>query len=100
MVKHPRKVVWSEKAIKALKAHYDWIALDSKSAANRVKKEQMQAVNDLPSLAEKYQLDEFYLNNKGDVRRFFRWSYRVVYRVSDDSIEVLNIMHTSQEPLV
>ncbi|WP_420319309.1 type II toxin-antitoxin system RelE/ParE family toxin [Ekhidna sp.] len=47
---------------------------------------------------EKYQLDEYYSNNPGNIRRYFRWSYRIVYQVNEKTIDILNVIHTSQEP--
>ncbi|RED98838.1 type II toxin-antitoxin system RelE/ParE family toxin [Marinoscillum furvescens] len=52
----------------------------------------------LNTYPEKYQLDEYYPNNPENIRRFFRWSYRIVYQVNEKSIDILNVLHTSQEP--
>ncbi|MCB0496309.1 MAG: type II toxin-antitoxin system RelE/ParE family toxin [Cyclobacteriaceae bacterium] len=32
------------------------------------------------------------------MRRFFKWSYRIIYEVNDTTIDILNVIHTSQEP--
>ena len=93
-----RKVIWSEKAKNSLKEHYERIAIDSKSAAKTVKAEIFKAVKEIPPYAEKYQLDEYYPNNPGNIRRLFRWSYRIVYQVNEATIDILNVIHTSQEP--
>ncbi|NVJ46902.1 MAG: type II toxin-antitoxin system RelE/ParE family toxin, partial [Cytophagia bacterium] len=34
----------------------------------------------------------------GNIRRLFRWSYRIVYQVNETTINILNVIHTSQEP--
>lgn len=94
-----RKVIWTNKAKIALKDHYDWIKLDSKSAADKVRKEIISASKGLTSNPEKYQLDEFYPNNPGNIRRLFRWSYRIIFQVQENQIVILNIIHTSQEPI-
>lgn len=93
-----RKVIWSMKAKNSLKEHYDRIAIDSKSAAKRVKEEIFRAAKEISPYAEKYQLDEYYPNNPGNIRRLFRWSYRIVYQVNENTIDILNVIHTSQEP--
>lgn len=97
MIKN-RKVIWSQKARSSLKEHYGKIAIDSKSAAKRVKEEIFKAAKEIPPYAEKYQLDEYYPNNPGNIRRLFRWSYRIVYQVNESTIDILNVIHTSQEP--
>jgi len=82
----------------ALKDHYDWIKLDSKSAADSVRREIIRSTKELFPNPEKHQLDEFYPNNPGNIRRFFRWSYRIIFQVQMDQIVILNVIHTSQEP--
>lgn len=67
-------------------------------AAKRVKSELIEATKQLNPYPEKYQLDEYYPNNPGNIRRLFRWSYRIVYEVNEDSIDILNVLHTSPKP--
>jgi plasmid stabilization system protein ParE len=93
-----KKVIWSERAKQSLKAHHDYIKQDSAAAAKRVKLEIINSSKDLPLHPEKYQLDEYYPNNPGNIRRFFRWSYRIVYQINEENIAILNVLHTSQEP--
>ena len=93
-----KKVIWSEKAIESLKEHHDRIKEDSPKAAKRVKSEIVSASRRLTQHSDQYQLDEYYLNNPGNVRRYFRWSYRIVYQVNEQTVNILNVLHTSQEP--
>ncbi len=58
----------------------------------------MKAVKALPAHPKQYQIDEYYPKESGEIRRFFKWSYRIVYEIREDTIDVLNIIHTSQEP--
>ncbi|MEQ8880476.1 MAG: type II toxin-antitoxin system RelE/ParE family toxin [Cyclobacteriaceae bacterium] len=94
-----KKVIWSERAKKSLREHYDHIKQDSVPVANMVKSEIINASKGLNIHPEKYQLDEYYPNNPGNIRRCFRWSYRIVYQVNEKTIDVLNVLHTSQEPI-
>ena len=82
----------------ALKDHFDWIKLDSKSAADNVRREIIRSAKELVLNPDKHQLDEYYPNNPGNIRRFFRWSYRIIFQVQEDHIAILNVIHTSQEP--
>jgi plasmid stabilization system protein ParE len=93
-----RKVIWSEKAKSSLKKHCDHIKKDSKTAAKIVRKELINASKTLNNHPEKYQVDEFYPSNSGNIRRFFRWSYRIIYQINENTIDILNVLHASQEP--
>ena len=94
-----RSVVWSDKAKASLKDIYDYIRKDSIQSAKKVKAEILLASKQLGEHPDQFQLDEFYPNNSGNVRRFFRWSYRIVYEVHDNHIAILLILHTSREPI-
>ena len=93
-----KQVIWSDRAKSSLKEYYDYIKKDSVPAAKKVKSELIKASKTLRSNPEKYQMDEYYPNNPGNIRRFFRWSYRIVYQVNEQTIDILNVLHTSQEP--
>ena len=93
-----KKVIWSYNAQDSLKGYYDHIKQDSVSAAKKVKSEIIRASQALSQFPEKHQLDEYYPNNSGNIRRFFRWSYRIIYQVNEDTIDKLNVLHSSQEP--
>ncbi len=82
----------------ALKDHYDWIKLDAKGAADSVRREIIRSTKELVINPDKHQLDEYYPSNPGNIRRFFRWSYRIIFQVHEDHIAILNVIHTSQEP--
>ena len=98
MVKKQKKVVWSTVAIKSLKEHYKHIKKASVLAAKKVRSEIIKDSKNLTSYPEQYQLDEYYPNNPGNIRRFFRWSYRIIYEINENTIDILNVIHTSQEP--
>lgn len=93
-----KKVIWSDRAQESLKRHYDHIKEDSIPAAKKVKSEIIRSSKKLNSNPEKFQVDEYYPNNPGNIRRYFRWSYRIVYEINEKTIDILNVLHTSQEP--
>jgi plasmid stabilization system protein ParE len=64
-----------------------------------VKIEVIGSSKKLSVFPKKFQLDEYYPNNSGNIRRYFKWSYRIVYEVNEKTIDILNVLHTSQEPL-
>jgi len=83
-LKKLRNVIWSDLAKQSLKEYYDYIRIDSHAAAKKVKDEIISATKQLSDHPEKFQLDEFYPNNPGNIRRFYKWSYRIVYEVRED----------------
>ncbi len=71
--------------------------MDSASAAKKVRKEIVSIAGSLNKNAEMYQLDEILSSDSQNIRRFFRWSYRVVYLVTEKEVVILNIYHTSSQ---
>lgn len=93
-----KKVIWSKKAQESLKYHFDYIKTDSIAAAHKVRKEIINSSKELVDFPEKFQIDEYYPNNSGNIRRYYKWSYRIVYEINERTIDILNVLHTSQEP--
>lgn len=83
-----RKVVWSQKAINSLKEHYDYIKKDSIVAARKVKAEILLASKNLKINPERYQIDEYYPNNNGNIRRLFRWNFRIIFEITDHQVSI------------
>ena len=90
-----KSVVWTEKAIESLDFFCEYIKKDSPAAAKRVKREIIFTAKGLAVNAEMYQLDEFFNDTSLNIRRFFRWSYRVVYQVYEKEVVILEVFHTS-----
>lgn len=89
-----KSVVWTEKASDSLDSFCEYISKDSPSAARRVKKDIILMAKQLAINPEMYQMDEF-LADQGNIRRFFRWSYKVVYQVLEKEVVILDVFHTS-----
>ena len=93
-----REVVWTRKAQLALDGHYAYLYDASPQRAWKIRQEIVQTAKSLSQQAEIYQVDEYYSDDQGDIRRFFRWNYRVVYQIRESQVVILNIYHTSQKP--
>ena len=92
-----RSVVWTLKAAEALDMFCDYIGKDSPSAAKKVKREIILAAKQLALNPELYQLDEFFAGSDQNIRRFFRWSYKVIYQVNEKEVVILDVFHTSSD---
>jgi plasmid stabilization system protein ParE len=90
-----KKVEWTNKAKASLDHYCSVIDENSPSHANKVRREIVLTSRKLSKNPYLYQVDEYYPENPGNIRRFFRWSYRIVYQVLEERIVVLNIYHTS-----
>ena len=90
-----RSIVWTEKANSSLDFICEYISKESRPAARKVRAEVMKAAGQLSKTPEMYQVDEYLTDLSPTVRRFFRWSYRIVYQVYEKEIVILAIFHTS-----
>ncbi len=90
-----RSVVWTEKASESLDFFCEYIGKDSPSAAKRVKREIILTAKQLTVNPEVYQFDEIFADPVKNIRRFFRWSYKVVYQVNEKEVVILDVFHTS-----
>jgi len=93
-----KNVEWSLRAKASLDHYCSIIAEDSPISAMKVRREIVLSSKELSTNPYLYQVDEYYKDNPGNIRRYFRWSYRVVYQVLEDKIVVLEIYHTSSTP--
>lgn len=92
------KVEWTERAKSSLEYYCSIIEVASPSSAKRVKKEIILTSKSLSQNPYLYQVDEYYPDNSGTIRRFFRWNYRVVYQVLEEKVIVLEVYHTRSSP--
>lgn len=97
-MKKTRTVVWTPTARKAFKEHIAFIKQISPSAAARVRKEILSTVRLLANDAEIFQLDEYRQDLNSNIRRFFRWHFKVVFEVDADRVVILKVLHTSMDP--
>jgi plasmid stabilization system protein ParE len=68
--------------------------MDSPTAAKRVKREIVLTAGKLSTHPEIFQVDEIMGDPDLNIRRFFRWNYRVIYQVLEKEVVILNVFHT------
>jgi plasmid stabilization system protein ParE len=89
---------WDRLAKKHLDKIYDYIAKDSIPAARMVKKELIKLVNNLNDFPEKFSIEEYLVDEPENYRSVSKWSYKIIYEVTDDCIIIADVFHTSQHP--
>jgi addiction module RelE/StbE family toxin len=92
-------VIWSENAKFQLKEIYLFIKKDSEKSAKDVKNKILASTKILGTGKEIFKADVLKVNNNGIYRAYIIYSYRIVYKIDEDKINILRIRHTSREPL-
>lgn len=88
-------VIWSIPAKQDLKKIYDYIARDSKYYAEKVSQdilERSEKLNEFPEIG-------MIVPEIGEVniREVIVYSYRLIYEISSDKIEVLALIHCKKD---
>ncbi len=88
-------VTWSTPARKDLKLIYEYIAQDSRFYAKKVIKNivtRAMGLNDFPEMGR-------IVPEIGDsnIREIFVYSYRIIYQLADNGIEVLTVIHGKRD---
>ncbi len=94
------QVIWDEKAKESLKEITLYIKEESPTAAKKVRIEILQLAASLATLANRFPIEP-YLENKGnEYRSVTIWSYKLIYRVGENEVRILEIIHTSRNTTV
>ena len=89
---------WDIQAKENLDAIYDYIAEDSLLAARKVKKELVNIARNLNDFPEKFSIEECLTDVSGNYRSVSKWSYKIIYEVTDECIIIADVFQTSQHP--
>jgi plasmid stabilization system protein ParE len=90
------RVIWDSRAKESLKAITLFIKEESPAAAQKVRIELLKLTASLKRMPERFSAEP-YLEHKGnEYRSIAKWSYKIIYRVSEKEIRILEIVHTSR----
>lgn len=89
---------WDRLAKDKLDAIYDYIAEDSVLAARKGKKELVNMARSLNDFPEKFSIEDYLADVPGNYRSVSKWSYKIIYEVTDECIIIADVFHTSQYP--
>jgi plasmid stabilization system protein ParE len=97
MKKHYRVII-PPVAKESLRDIFEYIKIDSPSAAIKVRKKLIEIAKSLKSFPERFS-KEYYLSDKqGNYRSVVQWHYKIIYKVSENDVTILRFMHTSRDP--
>jgi len=89
---------WDKRAKENLDSIYDFIAEDSITSARYVKKELVNLARSLNDFPEKYSKEEFLQDEPENYRSVSKWSYKIIFEITDECLIIADIFHTSQHP--
>jgi len=92
------EIIWDVNARNSFKKQIDHIKKDSLQAAEMVRDDIFDILNDLPANPLKFPADKFKADNNGNSRAFEKHSIRIAYLVSESYIKILRVRHVRQEP--
>jgi len=90
-----RRVVWTGPGWANLEAAADFIAQDSPRYAASLVREARDAARSLAHLANRGRIVPEI--NETTVRELFVWRYRLIYRVTDTTVQVLAFIHSARD---
>lgn len=92
------QLVWTRRSQQNMSALFKYISEDSPQNAGKVVKDIIAAAEKAITTPEIYPPDKNKKDNDGSYRAFEIHRYRIVYRVTKDTVRVLRVRHTKREP--
>ncbi len=88
-------VIWSDRSIIRPIAIHDFIAQESPSRASRIMQKILDSAERLRAFPQSGRMVPEY--ERIEVREIIEHPYRILYRVTNDRIEIVNILHLRQQ---
>jgi plasmid stabilization system protein ParE len=89
---------WDRLAKENLDQIFDFIAVDSVTAARKVKKELIKLAHSLNDFPDKFSAEPYLKDEPENFRLVSKWSYKLIYEVTEEYIIIVDVFHTSQHP--
>lgn len=91
-----KPVIWSANAIESIQNSYNYIYLQSPKNADLVVETLFDLGDKLNLFPEKNPIEPLF--NLKEIRFFPKWNFKIVYRIEEDRIYILDVFSTSQNP--
>ena len=92
------KVIWDTFAKASLKSIVEYIKEDSPSAAQKVKSELLKLAKSLNDKPNRFSKEPYLADREGNYRSVSKWSYKIIYKVTETQVYILDIFHTRKDP--
>lgn len=92
------RVIWDSYAKASLKSIIDYINEESPSAAQKVKIELLKLAKSLKNKPNRFSEEFFLAERKGNYRSVSKWSYKIIYKVTEDEVYILDVFHARKDP--
>ena len=92
------QVIISQTARTSLRAIVAYIRQDSPQAAQNVRKELIALAESLSASPERFPPEPYLAHKPGEYRSAKKWHYKLIYRITEKQVRVLDIVHTRQHP--
>jgi len=95
-----RKILWDNEAKRSLKSIYVYLKhKESVNIARKVRNEIVNQTKRLDLFPEKFATEPHLKNERGNFRYKVIWSYKIIYEITLNTIFIIDIFHTSRNPL-
>jgi plasmid stabilization system protein ParE len=95
MATRSRRVVWTAHARRDLDGIIDFVAEDSLAAAHGVLDVVLRTAGSLQELSERGRVVPEFADSS--IREVFVYSYRLMYRVLEDEVQILSVVHGARD---
>ncbi len=92
------KVSWDTYAKASLKSIVEYIKEDSPSAAQKVKNELLKIAGSLKDKPNRFSEEPYLEDKEGNYRSVSKWYYKIIYKVTESEVHILDIFHTRKSP--
>lgn len=93
------RVLWDNEAKAALKSIIAYIKQDSPAAAQKVKQALLQLAASLEQMPDRFSAEPYLAGKLGNYRSVSKWHYKIIYRVTEQEVLILDIFHTGKNPI-
>jgi plasmid stabilization system protein ParE len=93
------KIIWTNRAISQLEHAVKYILDEQgKTYAETVLNKILNSTRNLYDFPKMGQIEYFLSHKKSEYRYLLVWSYKIVYKISNEKVVISRIFHTSQNP--
>jgi len=98
MIKQEREILLSLKAKSQITEIFDYIKLQSRDNALKVRQKIKEAISILSIFPEAYPRDWFIDQTNCEIRFTIVYNFKIVFEVTENQIIVLQVFHAAQNP--